>query len=190
MANEINLEQACQLILGITSRRYRQMAAEDLVPPVIKGKIEIFKACKYLLEYYRKMAAGQGSMSLTDERVRITRLNADLKELQYKKLRGELIEVEKAMRLWGQVINAIRQKLLAMPVKLPPLIAGIKSLPQIKGRVDDFIREALVELANIELNGNSAEQGMESDRNNAEDVKAAAEIKGKRMGRRKKKAKS
>ena len=203
MANEVKLEDACQQILGISSRRYRQLAHEGVVPPVVKGRINILQSCKYMLEYYRKLASSQGSMSLTDERVRITRLNADLRELELKTALGEIINTDRAMRIWGQTIQIIRQKLLAIPTKLPPLIMGIKSLPQIKNKVDNFIREILNELVNIELGNvtarenasrkriqNRDRQGMGCNKDNTRAVQASAQVKRKRMGRRKKSTKS
>ena len=193
MANDVRLEEACKKVFGISSRRYRQLADEGAVPPVEKGKIDILKSCKYLLEYYRRLAQGQGSMSLLDERVRLTKINVAIKEMEFKKTQGELIEADQVMQLWGKVIHAIKQKLLAVPVKLPPLVFGAKSLSFIRNKVDNFIREVLVELSSIELsdkNIGGTRPGVAGNKGNTRNVSASAKIKRKRMGGRKKNTKS
>ncbi len=88
MANEVSIEKVCKQIFGITPRRYRQLATEGVVPPVVKGKIDFLEAVKALIEYYRKLAAGQGSLTLVDERARLTKIQADMKELELQKKRG------------------------------------------------------------------------------------------------------
>ena len=70
MANEVELEKVSKSVFGITSRRYRQMANDEIVPAVVKGKIDFIAASKALIAYYRKLAEGQGSLSLTDVRTR------------------------------------------------------------------------------------------------------------------------
>lgn len=190
MANDIKLEEACKKVFGITSRRYRQLANEGAVPPVVKGKIDILLACKHMLQYYRALAQGQGSMSLLDERVKISKIDRERKELELRRMRGELIEADRAMHLWGKVIHAIRQKLLAIPVKLSPMVLGVKSLPKIRNRIDEFVREVLVELGTLEPGDRRAGSRVGGDKGSARNVPAAAKTKRKRVGRRKKGTKS
>ena len=139
--NKVKLEAVAQEIFGITSRQYRKHATEDGAPSVIRGKIDVFQACKWLISYYRALAKGQGSLSLTDERTRLTKITADRKELQLKKEKGELINTMEAMKAWGIVCQAIRSKVLSMPFKLAPLILGAKTILEIKEITEKFIRE-------------------------------------------------
>ena len=151
MANEINLEIASREIFGITSRQYRKHAHEDGAPIVIGGKVNLIQACKWLISYYRALAKGQGSLSLTDERTRLTKINADRKQLQLGREIGGLIDTTEAMRLWGAVCQAVRSKILSMPSKLSPLVLGIKTIPEIKDITEKFVREVLNELSDPDL---------------------------------------
>lgn len=158
MANEVNLESICKdkensdkFVFPMTARRYRVLAADGIVPPVVAGKIDFVKATKDLLIYYQKLAAGQGTLTLTDERVRLTKINADRKELQLQKEKGALLHTEKAMQLWGQVAMVIKHKLLALPVKLAPLLIGARTLTEAKAVIDRAIGEVLTEISNPNL---------------------------------------
>ena len=63
MANEVELEKVAKSVFGISSRRYRQLANDEIVPPVVKGMIDFVAASKAIIAYYRKLAESQGSLS-------------------------------------------------------------------------------------------------------------------------------
>ena len=155
MANEIDLEQFASYWaakgLKMTSRRYRQIADEDKVPKVVKGKIrDPMSAMTMIAVYYQKLAEGSGSLSLTDERTRLTRINADRKELELSKARGELIETVLAQKLWAAVMANIANKIELIPSKLPPLAYGL-SIPEIKAVTERMVYEVRNEIANPNL---------------------------------------
>ena len=181
MANEISLEHFSKPVLGISSRRYRQLADENIVPSVSKGQVDALLACKQYIDYQRTLIEGQGSLSLTDERTRLTRINADRKELELKKEQGLLISVEISMTFWGNVLSKIRSKLLSMPKKLSPLIIGM-SIVQAEKKTDLFIREVLNELAEIDPAAERREPRIRSPKGRIANAKAAAKIKRKPVG--------
>ena len=187
MANEVNLEIASREIFGITSRQYRKHAHEDGAPIVIGGKVNLIQACKWLISYYRALAKGQGSLSLTDERTRLTKINADRKQLQLRREIGGLIDTVEAMRLWGAVCQAVRSKILSMPSKLSPLVLGIKTIPEIKEITEKFAREVLNELSNPDFVKAAIISSSNRDMGYA---KTPATANRKRMGRSRKNTKS
>ena len=184
--NKVKLEAVAQEIFGMTSRQYRKHAIEDGAPSVIRGKIDILQACKWLISYYRALAKGQGSVSLTDERTRLTKITADRKELQLEEEKGELINTMEAMEAWGMVCQAIRSKVLSTPSKLAPLILGIKTISEIKEITEKFMREVLTEIANPDLIKIAK---MASDKGDVKHIKSSATSKGKRVGRPRKSVK-
>ena len=187
MANEVNLEIASREIFGITSRQYRKHAHEDGAPIVIGGKVNLIQACKWLISYYRALAKGQGSLSLTDERTRLTKINADRKQLQLGREIGGLIDTTEAMRLWGAVCQAVRSKILSMPSKLSPLVLGIKTIPEIKDITEKFAREVLNELSDPDLVKAAI---ISSSNRDMGYTKTPAATNRKRMGRSRKNTKS
>jgi phage terminase Nu1 subunit (DNA packaging protein) len=154
-SSQVNLEIACQQIFGISSRRYRQLAKEHGAPPVLDGKVDILKACKFLIDYYRKLAEGQGSLSLTEERARLTKINADLKQLMLKKKQGELIEKQLAFDVFVFTLTRMAEKLKAIPAKASTLLISAQSMVEIKQTLEELINEVLNEISSPEFVRNS-----------------------------------
>lgn len=88
--------------------------------------------------------------SLLYERTRLTRINADRKQLELQQARGELIRTEVAQKLWAAVMANINSKIEIIPQKLPPLAFGL-SIPEIKALTERMIYEVRMEIANPDL---------------------------------------
>lgn len=186
MANEVRLEDVCGKVFGLTPRRYRQLAKQGSVPPVKDGKIVFILAVKSLIGYYRNLAQGQGTLSLTDARTREANADARLKELELKKALGEVVEAATAMKLWGRIVSNIRAKLLSLPSKISPMLLGLLSIAEIKEKLDQEVYETLTELSSPNLKN----AGSTDDKESAADVRTAAKTHHKPVGRRKKGLKS
>ena len=124
MANEVELEKVSKSVFGITSRRYRQMANEEIVPPVIRGKIDFINASKMLIEYYRKLATGQGIMGLTDARLENIKLKNDLLTMEKLLKTGELIPRIEILNEFLARIAIVKQGLMSFHRALPPILYG------------------------------------------------------------------
>ena len=177
----IELTKVSEPVFGITWRRYRQLAADDIVPPVVKGKIDFIEATRRLIEYYRGRAEAGGSLSLTDERTRLTRINADRKQFELEKARGDAIDTAKAMKLWSVVMENIVKKIDQIPAKLPPLAYGLTT-PEIKAVTEKMVYEIRNEIANPDL-AEIARMGGNKRASKHTSPKAATHSK--RLGRRK-----
>lgn len=155
MAGEIDLEKFVTywkaLGLNLGARRYRQIADEDRVPKVIKNKIaDPMAAMTKIAVYYQSLAEDRGNLSLNDERTRLTRINADQKQLNLEKARGELIDTAFAQKMWGGVLENIVKKIDIIPSKLPPLAYGL-TIPEIKDIAERMIFEVKNEISNPDL---------------------------------------
>lgn len=135
-------------LLKLSERRIQQLVKDGIIPRPVKGEYEPIGCIHGYIDYLKKLAAGNGELSLTDERTRLTKYQADLAEIQLKKERGELITSAIAIEAWGRVVSAVRQKLLALSTRLAPVVATTQSLPEIKERIDSATHEVLNELAN------------------------------------------
>jgi phage terminase Nu1 subunit (DNA packaging protein) len=150
MQNEIELTKIAEPVFGITPHRYRQLAREGVLPSPEKGKINLLESTREVISYYRSKAEAGGGKSLTDERTRLTRLNADRRALENEKARGETIDTAKAMKLWSVVMENISKKIDQIPAKLPPLAHGL-TIPEIKAVTEQMIYEIRNEIANPDL---------------------------------------
>jgi len=190
MANDTDLEQFASYWaakgLKMTSRRYRQIADEDKVPKVVKGKIkDPMAAMTMIAVYYQKLAEGSGSLSLTDERTRLTRINADRKQLELEKARGELLDTAFSQKMWAGVLENIVKKIDIIPAKLPPLAYGL-SIPEIKSLTERMIFEVKNEMSNPDLESIARTA---CNKGAAKLVAGQTDIKRQRVGRQKPDAK-
>lgn len=124
MASEIALESVSQKVFGFSSRRYRQLASEGHVPEVVAGKIDFVASAKAVIEYYRKLAEGSGSITLVDERQQLVKVQRQLKELELLVKQGEIIPRETILQEFLARIYAVKGGLLSLHRSLPPQLAG------------------------------------------------------------------
>jgi len=87
---------------------------------------------------------------LTKQRARLVRLQADRKEIELLKMKGELLPVREAMHLWGNMIIKFGKRLEAMENRLPPMLFGLSVL-EIKETLSKYIFEMREELSNPDL---------------------------------------
>ncbi len=114
MAAKVDLEEICFPVFGMSSRRYRQLAKEGKAPVPVKGKIDFMGAVKGIIGYYRERAEGSGSLTLTDERTRLVKVQAELKNMELAKERGELIVKELVLDEFSKRIAYIKADLMHM----------------------------------------------------------------------------
>jgi len=139
MANEVALEKVAKPIFGITSRRYRQMASDGIVPAVSDGKIDFIAASKALIEYYRKLSEGQGSLNLTDVRTRKEAARAEREELIVKKLKGELVSKNQAMEWLSFLVGNAKSHFWGLAKRL----AGPLSVMTDEKETEEAIRKEI-----------------------------------------------
>lgn len=140
-------------LLDITERRVSQLVKDGTIPRPNNGDYNLSACVIAYIRFLRKENQGGGSASLTDERARLAKMQADKVEHDLKVARGEFIPVKGAAWAWGKVIQQARARLLALPVKGAPLLIGKKSLPEVKETLDALICDALNELTNPDLTG-------------------------------------
>ena len=86
-------------------------------------------------------------LDYTQERAKLTRLQAEKVALELEQQRGKLLPLKMVILAWqGQVANA-RAKLLALPPKVASHVLGMESYVEIEHTIRDIIYEALDELA-------------------------------------------
>ena len=88
-----------------------------------------------------------GELDYTQERAKLTRLQAEKVTLELEQQRGNLLPMELVIAAWqGHIANA-RAKLLALPPKAAAQVVGMESYLEIEKIVTELIHEALDELS-------------------------------------------
>jgi len=89
-----------------------------------------------------------GTLDLSQERAKLTKLQAEKATLELEQQRGNLIPMELIIETWqGHIANA-RAKLLALPPKAAAQVAGMESYLEVEQLITELINESLDELEN------------------------------------------
>src|SRR2546425_2389850 len=178
---------AIAALLKLSERRIYQLVKDGIIPRPVKGQYEPIGCVHGYTDYLKRLATGGGELTLTDERTKLTRYQAALAELQYRKESGELIRAKRATQIWGEGVTAVRQRLLGLSTRLAPSVATSESIPEIKELIDTAVHEVLNELGNPNLEDFAR---IESSLESAEGLPPTSEIHSQPVGGRKKKTKS
>ena len=87
---------------------------------------------------------------LTYDEARTRKINAEaeIAELELQRIKATMCFTADVVKAWESVLHACRAKMLAIPTKMAPVLAGTMDVNVIKERLDEAVREALDELAN------------------------------------------
>ena len=87
------------------------------------------------------------SADLTKERALLAREQRKKATLERKKLEDELVPAELVEMTWSAMIGAMRARMLALPSRMAPVVAGMTNTFDIEAAIRDEVYVALDELA-------------------------------------------
>lgn len=102
-----------------------------------------------------------------DNKSRTLAAKAEIAELEAKKMRGELVEVEAVTRTWVDLTANFRARMLAVPHKLAPLVAVESDIAACHDKIENEINDALNELVNDDGRDAITEDGESGARDTA-----------------------
>jgi len=76
--------------------------------------------------------------------------DADLAELKLQTERGLLVRAEDVAKAWENVLGNMKGKLMSIPTKAAPIVAGESEATACQHFLESLVHEALEELANYE----------------------------------------
>jgi phage terminase Nu1 subunit (DNA packaging protein) len=139
--------------LNLGQRRVQQLVKEGM-PRENRGQYEPVKCMLWYIRYLQD-ALEKKSVLMTDgsyagereERVRLLRAKADLREMELARLRGlyvALPDIEKAMI---DLVLTTRARIMAIAPRLAPQLVGMDSRVMIQAMIEKECKEALSYLA-------------------------------------------
>ena len=163
------------------------------MPRSARGKYDLYQCVKWYGLYVQELLRRK-EFAKDKERERLTRIKADLGELELGKARGELIPIALYRELMINGVMAARQRFLILPARIAPQLEG-ENRATIKTKLDQAIRGALTALSmeggedgNRRLEPGSPTPSPGDGKATRKSVGTASRTHRKRMGRRKKSA--
>ena len=183
-----SLEQI-STVLKLTPRMVNRHVRENGMPRIGRGEYDLIACVHWYLDFKDRQIeqARRGDETENQARTRLLRANANLRELELARLRGELITIADAVKTTAEVVSAARSRMLSVPVKAAPVVQGASSPGEAKEILETFVEEALHEIASLpnRLNGLGKLAGDRSP-SSLGSGETAAETDGLPMGGRKK----
>lgn len=145
--------------LGITARRVRELREQGRIPSLPDGQYDLFAAAPAYCALLRP-ASGRGAVSgsaeageLDSARIRLVTAQAQARELLNDQLRGEAVLTEDIEMVVGATFEAVRAKLLSVPVVAAARVVGMADRAGIQEQLMTLISNALADLATPEIVG-------------------------------------
>lgn len=137
--------------LGLSSRAIRSLADEGhVVRAPEKARYRLAESVRTYCAHIREIAAGRGGASgvstLTAERARLAREQADAAAIKNAAARGEMIPASKAAAEWRGILTGVRARVLAIPSRVRLALPHL-TLAEVE-IVEREVRDALTESAN------------------------------------------
>jgi phage terminase Nu1 subunit (DNA packaging protein) len=163
-------------LFEITERRVQQLAKDGVIPKAEKGKYELIGSVKGYIKYLQERAYGK-EVTHADahlDKARLTKIQADIAEIDLQKLRGKLVAIEDVEHEWSNLVTAFRSRILAIPNKAAHSVIGVKEHHKIENKIRDMINEALTELSKYE-SINDGERNSKSEAGSFSDINIGEE---------------
>lgn len=105
-------------LLLLTTRRVQQLASEGTIPRVARGEYDLVASVQAYVGYLQKQLARYNLGQPADKdgnRNRLAKENADAKEMENAKRRGELLEASEVKQQFSEMLAVFRSRCLAIP---------------------------------------------------------------------------
>ncbi len=143
---------ALEKIIGVSDRRIRQLAEENIIIRAAKGRYKLMDSItNYILTLKVQMEANNaksvdGEIDLEEEKAIHERVKRHISELKLQTMRGELHKSEDVERVMMDMLASVRAKLLSMPTKLAPILVSRSEIDFVRNTINREVMEALNEL--------------------------------------------
>lgn len=134
--------------LGVSERAVADYAHRGIIKRSGRGVFPLKESVRAVCHHLREAASarGGGTATLTAQRERIARGQADKLEMQNAATRRELLPAKLVADEWASILRLVRSRMLATPSRIQQQLGHLSAHDL--DTIDREIRDALEELAN------------------------------------------
>jgi phage terminase Nu1 subunit (DNA packaging protein) len=140
--------------LGITDRRLRQLAKEEIIPQKKRGIFLLQNVVQAYITFLKQgtsmrgKGTGEGDkLDYNIEKTLLTKAQREKAELEVKVMKGELHRGEDVKTVMGDIVAAFRAKIMSIPTKLAPRLLVQTDMAIIQDMLKQVHNEALMALS-------------------------------------------
>jgi phage terminase Nu1 subunit (DNA packaging protein) len=139
--------------LNLDERRVQQLVKEGM-PREARGQYDPVKCMLWYIRYLQQALEKKavptldgGFVGEREERVRLLRADADLREMELAKERGLLVALPDIESKLTDLVLTTKARIMAMPPRLAPELVGETSRVMIQAKIEKACKESLAYLA-------------------------------------------
>ena len=143
-------------LFGISESWIHQLVKKGM-PKENRGKFDLLKCIRWYVRYLHSaiekaaVPVGGEFVSERDERIRSIRADADLKEIELGKLRGQFVSISDVERTMTDLVLTTKARVLAVAPRLAPDVVGEGSRVMAHAKIEKALKDALLPLAKYEV---------------------------------------
>jgi phage terminase Nu1 subunit (DNA packaging protein) len=140
-------------LLDLTPQRVLQLVNQGVIPKKERGRYELVPVVRGYIKYLRErgLRADVSGDDYNAHRTRLTKVKADLAEMEKAQVEEQLIPSADVEAAWMEVAQNMKQKLLAFPQRVAPEVYAAEKLVEVKSILKDHIYDALQEIADVKV---------------------------------------
>lgn len=139
--------------LNLTETRVQQLVKEGM-PREGRGQYDPVKCMLWYIRYLQQALEKKsvptlegGFVGEREERIRLLRADADLKEMELAKERGQLVAIPDIEQTLTDLVLTTKARIMALAPRLAPDLVGETSRVMIQAKIEKACKEALAYLA-------------------------------------------
>jgi phage terminase Nu1 subunit (DNA packaging protein) len=142
------------VILNLTRSRIQQLVQEGL-PKKLRGKYDQDECTGWYIRYLQALVekkaivdeGGKVFASEREERLRLLRADADLREIELARERSELVSIDEVEREMTDLILTTKARIMAVGPRLAPELVGETSRIMAHAKIEKALKDALLNLS-------------------------------------------
>ena len=130
--------------LGLTEMRIQQLAQDKIIEKLSHGHYDLQQCVSRYCEYIRGVSRGSDSAKAEQiERTRLTRVRADMGELEHAEKVGALIQADVVQRQGFTLAVILKNNLLSIPDRLSAIVAAETDPAEVHDLISAEVRNSL-----------------------------------------------
>ncbi|OPJ63387.1 hypothetical protein [Clostridium oryzae] len=139
-------------LFGLTDRRIRTLAEEGILKKISRGRYDLFSSIRNYIIYLKtqsdlKEDKTEKSIDYDMEHALLERAKREKVELELTAMKGTMHLSEDVERVMNDMLANFRAKLLSLPTKIAPLLAGKEDISEIQQLLQNDFYEILHEFS-------------------------------------------
>lgn len=142
--------------LNLTPQRVQQLVHEGM-PREARGQYDAVKCMLFYIRYLQRALEKKavptlegGFVGEREERIRLLRADADLREIELAKERSQLVALQDVEREFTDLVLTTKARILAVAPRLAPEMIGENSRVMAHAKIEKALKEALLDLSKRE----------------------------------------